>query len=119
MASGGGGRESGEIGEVTDRRKKGKRRRARAREKAAAESRDQEQQQPIAEEAEEDEEGESTDPLVVLGSDLVTKVLEFLDARSVARLLVVSRRWHDVATSDRLWAPKVLNRSTSDFDAQF
>ncbi|XP_073112080.1 uncharacterized protein [Elaeis guineensis] len=50
--------------------------------------------------------GASTDPLVVLGPDIMTKMLEFLDARSVARSIVVSPRWHEIATSDRLWAAK-------------
>lgn len=51
--------------------------------------------------------GEVGDPLVVVGPEILEKILNFLDARSVARCLVVSRRWHNVATSDRLWAPRV------------
>ncbi|GAB4843690.1 hypothetical protein Ancab_013654 [Ancistrocladus abbreviatus] len=52
-------------------------------------------------------EGESLrqDPLDVLGPDLMMKILGYLDARSVALSLLVSRGWHGVASSDRLWAP--------------
>ena len=86
--------ETASGGEEAERRKR--KRKRREKEKKEAESDDR------AAEAE-----ELTDPLVVLGSDLVMKVLEFLDARSVARLLVVSRGWHHLAASDRLWAPRV------------
>lgn len=47
------------------------------------------------------------DPLVVLGFDIMHMILGLLDARSVALSLLVSRRWHGVACSDRLWAIKV------------
>lgn len=46
------------------------------------------------------------DPLVVLGYDIMHMILGYLDARSVARSLLVSRGWHGVACGDRLWAPK-------------
>ncbi|PSS35918.1 E3 ubiquitin ligase complex SCF subunit sconB [Actinidia chinensis var. chinensis] len=46
------------------------------------------------------------DPLVVFGSDIMMKILRHLDACSVALSLLVSRRWHGVASSDRLWASK-------------
>ncbi|THU56225.1 hypothetical protein C4D60_Mb11t15050 [Musa balbisiana] len=58
--------------------------------------------------AREEREGAARDPLVVLGPDVVTKILEFADARSVARCTVVSRGWHEIASSDRLWAPKMF-----------
>ncbi|KAJ8510754.1 hypothetical protein OPV22_001188 [Ensete ventricosum] len=56
--------------------------------------------------AREERQGAARDPLVVLGPDVMTKILEFADARSVARCTVVSRSWHEIAASDRLWAPK-------------
>ncbi|XP_021595684.1 uncharacterized protein LOC110602463 [Manihot esculenta] len=46
------------------------------------------------------------DPLDVLGWDLMMKILSNLDARSVALSLLVSRRWHRLASSDRLWSSK-------------
>ncbi|XP_021636009.2 uncharacterized protein LOC110632192 isoform X3 [Hevea brasiliensis] len=46
------------------------------------------------------------DPLEVLGWDLMMKILSNLDARSVALSLLVSRGWHRVASSDRLWSSK-------------
>ncbi|MQL85362.1 hypothetical protein Taro_017886 [Colocasia esculenta] len=45
------------------------------------------------------------DPLVVLGPDIFARVLALLDARSVARSVVVSRGWQAIAASDRLWRP--------------
>lgn len=48
------------------------------------------------------------DPLDVLGWDLMMKILSNLDARSVALSLLVSRRWHRLASSDRLWSSKVI-----------
>ncbi|GAB4851405.1 hypothetical protein Ancab_030808 [Ancistrocladus abbreviatus] len=45
------------------------------------------------------------DPLVVLGYDLMMRILGYLDARSVALSLLVSRDWHGAASSDRLWGP--------------
>lgn len=54
-----------------------------------------------------DKDGEVGDPLVVVGPDILEKIFSFLDAHSVARCLVVSHRWHDVATSDLPWAPRV------------
>ena len=47
------------------------------------------------------------DPLDLLGTDLMLRVLNNLDARSVARCLVVSRSWNLVASSDLLWTSKV------------
>eukprot|EP00258_Populus_trichocarpa_P017822 XP_006379926.2 uncharacterized protein LOC7494768 [Populus trichocarpa] len=46
------------------------------------------------------------DPLDLLGRDLMLRVLNNLDARSVARCLVVSRSWNCVASSDLLWTSK-------------
>lgn len=62
---------------------------------------------------EEDREGEEgwevRDPLMAFGSDILMIILGNLDARSVARSLLVSRGWRRVASSDRLWSPKVLS----------
>ncbi|KAM7258778.1 hypothetical protein ACFE04_014519 [Oxalis oulophora] len=41
-----------------------------------------------------------------LGEDLMFMVLSQLDARSAALCLLVSRHWHSVASTDRLWGPK-------------
>ncbi|KAH7691644.1 F-box domain-containing protein [Dioscorea alata] len=46
------------------------------------------------------------DPMVALGPDILTRIMEFLDARSVARSVVVSRAWYQVATSDHIWSSK-------------
>nr|XP_027120901.1 uncharacterized protein LOC113737968 [Coffea arabica] len=46
------------------------------------------------------------DPLVVLGYDIMLMIFGYLDARSVVLSLLASCRWHGVACSDRLWAPK-------------
>ncbi|KAJ6898434.1 hypothetical protein NC652_025066 [Populus alba x Populus x berolinensis] len=46
------------------------------------------------------------DPLDVLGRDLMLRVLNNLDARSLALCLVVSRSWNRVASSDLLWTSK-------------
>ncbi|XP_011029698.1 PREDICTED: uncharacterized protein LOC105129373 [Populus euphratica] len=46
------------------------------------------------------------DPLDLLGRDLMLRVLNNVDARSVARCLVVSRSWNRVASSDLLWTSK-------------
>lgn len=46
------------------------------------------------------------DPLDLLGRDLMLRVLNNLDARSVARCLVVSLSWNRVASSDLLWTSK-------------
>ncbi|XP_039154720.1 uncharacterized protein LOC120286521 isoform X1 [Eucalyptus grandis] len=48
----------------------------------------------------------SRDPLEVFGADLMVMILNNLDARSVALSLLVSRAWHRVASSDRLWSRK-------------
>lgn len=47
------------------------------------------------------------DPLSLLGYDIMHMIISSLDARSVALCLPVSRGWHGVACSDRLWSPKV------------
>ena len=47
------------------------------------------------------------DPLEVFGTDIMLKILSYLDARSVALSLLVSRAWHAVSSTDRLWASKV------------
>ncbi|XP_059592937.1 uncharacterized protein LOC100251139 isoform X2 [Vitis vinifera] len=55
------------------------------------------------------EEGKSEvlqDPLEVFGSDMMMMILSYLDAPSVALSLLVSRGWHGVASSDRLWSTK-------------
>ncbi|XP_020095482.1 uncharacterized protein LOC109715090 [Ananas comosus] len=59
-----------------------------------------------AAEAEAGAEAEARDPATALGPDVVERVLGASDARSVARSAAVSRAWHGIATSDRLWAPK-------------
>ncbi|XAR62728.1 hypothetical protein NMG60_11017588 [Bertholletia excelsa] len=56
-----------------------------------------------------EEEGEGgllQDPLMVFGTDIMMMILSYLDARSVALSLLVSRGWHGVASSDRLWTSK-------------
>ncbi|KAK4585832.1 hypothetical protein RGQ29_023158 [Quercus rubra] len=47
------------------------------------------------------------DPLEVFGTDIMLKILSYLDARSVALSLLVSRAWHAVSSTDRLWASKL------------
>lgn len=47
------------------------------------------------------------DPLMVLGSEIMTMILGKLDMRSVAVARLVSRGWQPLASSDRIWAPKV------------
>ncbi|KAG7018833.1 hypothetical protein SDJN02_20706 [Cucurbita argyrosperma subsp. argyrosperma] len=46
------------------------------------------------------------DPFEVLGPDLLMTILSYVDARSVALSLLVSRSWYAVASSDRLWNSK-------------
>ncbi|XP_024465329.1 uncharacterized protein LOC18102811 isoform X5 [Populus trichocarpa] len=46
------------------------------------------------------------DPLDGLGRDLMLRVLNNFDARSLALCLVVSRTWNRVASSDLLWTSK-------------
>ncbi|KAH0637392.1 hypothetical protein KY289_037307 [Solanum tuberosum] len=46
--------------------------------------------------------GRLSDPLVVLGSDIMLMILSCLDARSVALCLLVSCGWRVVASSDRV-----------------
>lgn len=55
-------------------------------------------------EEEEREKGEE-DPMEGLGEDLMMKILARLDARSLARSLLVSRHWFSLASSDSLWSP--------------
>lgn len=58
------------------------------------------------EEAEEERENDGVgDPVEVLGQDLMMKILARLDARSLARSLLVSRPWFSLASSDALWSP--------------
>lgn len=52
------------------------------------------------------EEG-SWDPLAVFGSGIMMMILNKLDARSVALARLVSRGWLVLASSDKIWAPKV------------
>nr|CAB3499468.1 unnamed protein product [Digitaria exilis] len=46
------------------------------------------------------------DPMEALGEEVMGRVMELLDARSVARCTAVSPAWRGVAADDRLWAPK-------------
>ncbi|KAJ7007001.1 hypothetical protein NC653_006151 [Populus alba x Populus x berolinensis] len=48
------------------------------------------------------------DPLHLLGRDLMLRVLNNLDAHSVARCIVISHSWNRVASSDLLWTFKVF-----------
>ncbi|KAF3793519.1 hypothetical protein EJ110_NYTH03702 [Nymphaea thermarum] len=48
-----------------------------------------------------------TDPLVVLGPDVFSMVLDRLDARSAARSLLVSRRWFYAACDDAIWVKEL------------
>ncbi|XP_044970084.1 uncharacterized protein LOC123430265 isoform X2 [Hordeum vulgare subsp. vulgare] len=50
--------------------------------------------------------GDGSDPVEVLGEEVIGLVMELLDARSVARCTAVSRAWYEVAADNRLWAPK-------------
>jgi hypothetical protein len=47
------------------------------------------------------------DPLNAFGTDIMLMILNCLDACSVALSLVVSRGWHRVASSERIWSCKV------------
>ncbi|XBJ16303.1 hypothetical protein VPH35_007969 [Triticum aestivum] len=51
-------------------------------------------------------ESDGSDPVEVLGEEVMGLVMELLDARSVARCTAVSRAWFGVAADNRLWAPK-------------
>ncbi|OAY64581.1 hypothetical protein ACMD2_01937, partial [Ananas comosus] len=51
------------------------------------------------------------DPMAVLGPDIMWKVMGLLDAGSVARCIVVSQWWYEIAAADRVWAPKVRGAS--------
>lgn len=59
------------------------------------------------------------DPLEVFGMDIMLKILSYLDARSVALSLLVSRAWHAVSSTDRLWASKVACCSFFPFIFRF
>lgn len=48
---------------------------------------------------------EERDPMEVLGEDIMMKIMGSLDARSLARSLLVSRSWFSLASSDSLWSP--------------
>lgn len=48
------------------------------------------------------------DPLKVFGRDIMSMILDNLDARAGVLSLLVSHAWHGVASSDRLWSSKVL-----------
>ncbi|KAL3329209.1 hypothetical protein AABB24_036350 [Solanum stoloniferum] len=50
--------------------------------------------------------GRLSDPIVVLGSDIMLMILSCLDARSVALCLLVSCGWRAVASSDKIWSSK-------------
>ncbi|XP_055813803.1 uncharacterized protein LOC129883215 isoform X2 [Solanum dulcamara] len=52
------------------------------------------------------ETGRLSDPLVVLGSDIMLMILSCLDARSVALCLLVSSGWRNVASDDKIWSSK-------------
>ncbi|KAJ8547146.1 hypothetical protein K7X08_010732 [Anisodus acutangulus] len=52
------------------------------------------------------ETGRFRDPLVVLGSDVMLMILNCVDAPSVALSLLVSRGWHAIASSDKIWSSK-------------
>lgn len=67
----------------------------------------------------EDEEEKGCDPLLKFGSDVMLIILSFLDARSVALSLLVSRGWYGVASSDRLWSNLVSPLSLSLPPAEF
>lgn len=47
------------------------------------------------------------DPFLVFGLEIMTIILGKLDVRSVAEARLVSRGWEAVASSDRIWGPKV------------
>ncbi|XP_062166414.1 uncharacterized protein LOC133872806 isoform X2 [Alnus glutinosa] len=68
-----------------------------------------EREEVVEDVEEKKEEGEGVlrrDPLEVFGTDIMLKILSNLDARSVALSLLVSRGWHAVASSDRIWGAK-------------
>lgn len=50
---------------------------------------------------------EAEDPLLVFGSEIMTIIMGKMDMRSVAEARLVSRGWQAVASSDRIWGPKV------------
>ncbi|KZV57893.1 F-box family protein [Dorcoceras hygrometricum] len=52
-------------------------------------------------------EEEELDPLEVFGSGIMMLIVRQLDARSVALSRLVCRAWHSLASSDRIWGPKV------------
>ncbi|XP_057847493.2 uncharacterized protein LOC131057365 isoform X2 [Cryptomeria japonica] len=54
----------------------------------------------------EEEKDNYSDPLVVLGSDIMLLILHRLDARSLAQSILVSHGWQALAACDSLWAKK-------------
>ena len=82
-------------------------RRLKKKRKRKKEKDPEDQKQEHGNEEEEEEEVIARDPLEVFGRDIMMMILSNLDARSVALSLLVSRAWHGVASSDRLWSSKV------------
>ncbi|KAK6929666.1 hypothetical protein RJ641_003760 [Dillenia turbinata] len=89
------------------RNQKGRKRKKREEEKVGM-NENKKRKSEAENEGEEEEEKKRQDPLVVFGTDIMTKILGYLDARSVALSLLVSRGWHGVASSDKLWTSKNL-----------
>ena len=87
------------VGEEMDRHRKRRKRRKRGREEMVEDGEEKKE--------EEEERVLRRDPLEVFGTDIMLKILSNLDARSVALSLLVSRGWHAVASSDRIWGAKV------------
>ncbi|KAL6548502.1 hypothetical protein OROGR_008923 [Orobanche gracilis] len=56
----------------------------------------------------------SQDPLVVFCDGVVMSILGKLDVRSLAVACVVCTRWLTVASTDRLWGPKINPIFNSD-----
>ncbi|KAH9307441.1 hypothetical protein KI387_035352 [Taxus chinensis] len=54
----------------------------------------------------ENERENNSDPLVVLGSDIMLMILYRLDARSLAQSILVSHGWQALAACDHLWSKK-------------
>ncbi|KAL8171462.1 hypothetical protein V2J09_023266 [Rumex salicifolius] len=90
--------DSSEMGPILGTRKNKKRMRMRVVEEIVGDGVGQEM---------EDGDGAAAgqDLLVALGPDVMMKILSYLDARTVALSLLVSRGWHGMASSDSLWSP--------------
>ncbi|KAK9058438.1 hypothetical protein SSX86_023280 [Deinandra increscens subsp. villosa] len=58
------------------------------------------------EDEEEEDDDSLQDPLVVYGYDIMLMILNRLDARSLASMLLVSRSWRAIASSDIIWSKK-------------